>query len=125
MHRTKELNLRDCRINLSLSPVKADFVTHLEHLSLSNTAIEMPNLQDPSTNPIKLRSFRLKGFSNIPANFKHLSQLEHLETLYVDKIPHFMTKFLGEHGKNLKALKDVTFDRSIEGLQPISTILWR
>ena len=116
MHKTKELFLRDCRINLSLSPAKADFVTHLEHLSLSNTSLEMPSLQDPSKNPIKLRSFRLTGFSNIPANFKNLSQLENLETLYVDRIPHFMTRFLGEHGENLKALKDVTFDRSIEGL---------
>ena len=95
MHRTKELHLRNSKINLSLAPSIANKVTHLQSLTLSNTKFEMPNLQDPSKNPIKLRNFRLTGFSTIPANFKNLSQLGDLESLYVDKIPHFMTIFLG------------------------------
>ena len=96
MHRTKELTLRGCTVNLSLA--KTEATTHLEHLSLSNSNLEMPSLQDPSRNPIKLKSLRLTGFSNIPSTFRNLSQLEKLESLYVDKIPHFMTNFLAKHG---------------------------
>ena len=63
--------------------------------------------------------------STIPSNFKNLSQIDNLEEIYVDRIPHFMTRFLSQYGGRLHSLRQVTFDRSIKGLQPVTSLLER
>lgn len=125
MHRTKDLILRDCKVDLTSAPTSRRTSTNLERLTVSNTTLLMPETHETNKNVIKLRSFRLAGMSIIPSNFKHLSQIDNLEEIYVDRIPHFMTRFLAEHGDSLPALKQLTFDRSIRGLQPVTTLLER
>ena len=122
MHQTNDLILRDCNIDLTSANLKVS-ETNLEKLTVSNTTLQMPELRDTRENIIKLRSFRLAGMSTIPDNFKNLSQIDNLEEIYCDRIPHFMTRFLAQYGNRLQKLRQMTFDRSIKGLQPVTTLL--
>ena len=74
MNRTKELWLRDSKINLSDCQNVNCQGTNLEHLTVINSELLMPTLNDLTKNAIKLRSLRLIGlYSEIPYNFKQVS----------------------------------------------------